>query len=175
MRAGSAQIRYSNNIESRNIWQRLFISSLPGYPGFCLFSFSCFPAFLSGFFSTRGMEGGPAECLYQQNSDQCTAAVNTHIPYRRSAGIYKGLMIFIQTCKSHAYYSYQEHQPDSPDSVNVEREGNGDGKKTVFCHMSCLTDIKLDAGSLLRELIRAFASGKYFVFRFYDLVADFIA
>ena len=102
MRAGSAQIRYSSNIESRDIRQRLFISSLSGYPGFCLFTFSCFPAFFSGFFSTRGMEGGPAECLYQQNSDQCTAAVNTHISYRWTAGIDKRLVIFIQTCKSRA-------------------------------------------------------------------------
>ena len=145
MRAGSAQIRYSSNIEIRDIRQRLFISSLPGYPGFCLFSFSCFPAFLSGFFSTRGMEGGPAECLYQQNSDQRTAAVNTHISYRWTAGIDKRLVIFIQTCKSRAYDSCKKHQPDSPDSVNIKWEGDGDSQKTVFSHVSCLADIKLNS------------------------------
>ncbi len=145
MRAGSAQIRYSSNIESRDIRQRLFISSLPGYPGFCLFSFSCFPAFLSGFFSTRGMEGGPTECLYQQNSNQRTAAVNTHISYRWTAGIDKRLVIFIQTCKSRAYDSCKKHQPDSPDSVNIKWEGDGDSQKTVFSHVSCLADIKLNS------------------------------
>ena len=145
MRAGSAQIRYSSNIESRDIRQRLFISSLPGYPGFCLFSFSCFPAFLSGFFSTRGMEGGPAECLYQQNSDQRTAAVNTHIPYRRPAGVHKRLMIFVQAGKTHTYKSCKKHQPDSPDSVNIKWEGDGDSQKTVFSHVSCLADIKLNS------------------------------
>ena len=71
-------------------------------------------------------------------------------------------------------YSCKKHQPDSPDSVNIKREGNGDGQQTVFGHMGSLPYIKLDMGCLLGKLIRAFSCGEYFIFCFYDLIADFI-
>ena len=78
-------------------------------------------------------------------------------PYGRSAGLYKRLMVFIQSSKSHTYKSGKEHQPDSPNSVYIEGEGNRYGQQAVFCHVSSLTDIKFDICSFLGKLFQAFA------------------
>ncbi len=169
------QAKKRSNVKSRNNQAEIVcISSASGVPAF-LSAFFCSSRLLSGLLSDGSMKCGPAEGLDQQNSDQCTAAVNTYISQRRSAGIHKGLMIFIQTCKSHTYESCKEHQPDSTDSVNVERERNGDGQKTILGHVGGLADIKLNAGSFLGKQVRAFACGKYFIFGFYELVADLVA
>ena len=174
MRAGSAQIRYSNNIESRNIWQRIiemfsaWIFRLLFICVFLIFAVSF------GIFYHQGCEGWtsrmpvPAKSRSVHRSCQYPHPLQTvrgHL--QRTDDIHPDLQIprILFLPGASARFS----------GLRKRRAGNGDGKKTVFCHMSCLTDIKLDAGSLLRELIRAFASGKYFVFRFYDLVADFIA
>ena len=61
----------------------------------CLMMLS--PAFFAGWI----MCSGPAESLYQQDSNSRTAAVNTYISYRRTPPVYKRLMIFIQSCESH--------------------------------------------------------------------------
>lgn len=74
-----------------------------------------------------------------------------------AAGLYKRLMVFIQSSKSHTYKSGKEHQPDSPNSVYIEGEGNRYGQQAVFCHVSSLTDIKFDTCSFLGKLFQAFA------------------
>ena len=54
------------------------------------------------------------------------------------------------------------------------RQHRADGQQAVFRHMGSLPDIKFNTGSFLGKLIRAFSCGKYFIFCFYDLIADFI-
>lgn len=45
-----------------------------------------------------------------------------YIPYGRSAGLYKRLVVFIKSGKSHTYKSGKEHQPDSPE-LRIHRGG----------------------------------------------------
>ena len=105
----------------------------------------------------------PGVCkVGQQNA--CTSKIPIMLrscrslhPYGRSAGLYKRLVVFIKSGKSHTYKSGKEHQPDSPNSVYIEGEGNRYGQQAVFCHVSSLTDIKFDTGSFLGKLFQAFA------------------
>ena len=121
------------------------------------------------------MESRPAECLYQKDSDKYSDAVNSYILYGWSAACHKGLMIFIQSGKSHTEDSGQKHQPYSPDTIDIQGKGNRNGKKKIFCHMGAFPYIILDAIGFTAKLMIRFSFVQNLIFDFYDLIADLVA
>ena len=125
---------------------------------FCL---SRFLSVLSRFFLFhRIIQYGPAECLYQQNTDKCADAVYPHILYRRSSAVHKRLMIFVQSCECHTYDSCQDHQPDSSYTVYIQWKRNRDCQQKILCHMGRFSHIIVDTICLICKLVAALFSDK---------------
>lgn len=134
-------------------------------------------AFPSAFsVSGRGrVQSGPAKKLNQKDSDQSSQAVKAYVPDPgRSAG-HKGLMIFVQTGKSHTDDPGKKKQPQSPDTIYIKWKRNSNGKQAVFCHVSSLADIVMNLVCLVCKLFIAFFCIEKFVFGFHNLVADSVA
>ena len=121
------------------------------------------------------MQGGPAEKLHQDNTDQGSQAVEAYVCICGSPSGDKRLMILIQAGKSHTDDPCQKEQSQSAYPVYIQRERDGDGQKAVFRHMGGFPDIIVDFLSLICQFFITFVRIEKLVFRFHDLIADLVA
>ena len=120
------------------------------------------------------MKAGPAKKLNKKYADHRSGAVKTYVPDTGGAAGNKGLMVFVQSGKAHAYNSGKKKQPESPYLIYIKGEGDSNGKKKIFCHMSSLTDIIMNLIRFIGKLVITFSCIQKFVLCLYDLIADLI-
>lgn len=103
---------------------------------------SVFPA--AGFpfaaFGTVGKEG-PAEDSGNIDTDKDAGTVNEHVLFGRTPAGYHGLVVFIGGGKTAADEPGKQHQPDAPQPIGIERDGNGNGQNAVFGHVGQFADV----------------------------------
>lgn len=110
---------------------------------------SAFPAALSVFpaagfpfaaFGTVGKEG-PAEDSGNIDTDKDADTVNEHVLFGRAPAGDHGLVVFVGGGKTAADEPGEQHQPNTPQPISIEWDGNRNGQNTVFGHVGQFADV----------------------------------
>ncbi len=118
---------------------------------------------------------GPTHHSGNNNSHHCTTGIYEYISLLRASPCAKGLMIFIKPRKRNAEASGTDHQPDSPEAVYIQRKGNRNTQKEIFCEVRCFPYIILRFHGELFNLFHGPASVKGIICHSKNLDADLIA
>ena len=84
-------------------------------------------------------------------------------------------MVFIQRSKGHAKASCQDRQPQPPDPVYIEGEGDRDGQQKIFGHMGELSHGMMNPFYVIVDLVVGPFKFKGLIGGFHDDLADFVA
>ena len=84
-------------------------------------------------------------------------------------------MIFIQSGKADTDHTCQQHEPEASYAVYVQRKGDSNCQQEIFRHMSCFSDIIVNALCFVSKFVIAFSKIQHFIPGLRNLIADLIA
>lgn len=127
----------------------------------CVFARFCafFEIFLLGVCKTNSRMPVPAK--FRSLLRSCRSP---YIPYGRSAGLYKRLVVFIPVRQIPHIQIRQEASARFPELRIHRGEGNRYGQQAVFCHVSSLTVYKIRYRKLPGKAVSGFC--RKLIFRF---------
>lgn len=123
----------------------------------------------------NSLSPGPAYDADKDDAYEDSDAVDCYIAGGRTSACNEGLVVFIKGREADTEYSCDDHEEEASDTVYIEREGHCHCEDEVFCNMSQLAYIMMNAVCIMLDLIL----GKIFIQHvvgdsdYFD--ADFIA
>ena len=136
---------------------------------------SC-PASAFSFFSPwKNPQKNPAKNAHDHHYNECAAAIDENIFFRRPATCHKRLMIFIQSGKADADQHRQHNEWKSTQPIDIERKCHSNCQQKVFRHVSNLSHFVVNGigfhGNRIVIIMLSCESALYF----YRLAAYFVA
>ena len=133
--------------------------------------FSCVSFFASG----KDSQKNPTKNAHDHHSNECAAAIDKNIFFRRPATCHKRLVIFVESGKADADQHRQHDEWKSTKPIDIEWKCNSNCQQKVFRHVSDFSHFVVNGvgfyGNRIVIIMLSCESALYL----YHLVAYFVA